>query len=290
MEFNEVSLKEMLFDVKLVDTVDVAGIPAISEYSKTVIGNIDGQDTILNSCSERYNLIPNSEIFPQIEEVLNLLDVKYKKSYLMSEDRAMFDVSYIVEDDRFIYEPINGDKIALRIAVKHSYNGKLMYNITFGFFRFVCTNGLVIPVQELKQYNLYITGRHTEKINISLNKFKEKMVALLANPENIEQISKMYNVLAAKKVIAPNVKSTIEKVAKATGITLKEKGKSGGTMNYITNIVNQEKEMLNTNVNYWLIYNAFNRYINDNSLNKSNPDKRAAKDEQLLKTMVAMAS
>lgn len=289
MQFTKTNFQDLLFDVEMTDTLDVSNIPANSEYMKTIIGHFDNGDRILNVCSERYRLIPNREIFPPIREMLATLGISFREEYQISEDRAMFHVAYILEDERFMITLPGGDKIQLQIVVTHSYNGLLKYKILLGFYRLICSNGMVIPLEQMKKFNLFLVGKHTEKINTTLSQFRDKLTLIFANPENIREVAKMYEVLAGKTVIYPNLTTTIEKVAKGAGIPIKKGGKSGGTIEYVRTVVSSERTHLNlTNPNLWLIYNGFNRYIYDNDLNNANPDKRMIADEKLLKTTLSL--
>ena len=154
------SLEEILFKVEIKENPRATN----NEYSKVVTGIIDNKEIDLNYCSPKYTLVPNSKIFPSIRQILLDKGINFSETY-SHIDNARFYGSYILHDDKFIHR-VNGsnDMIKPIINIQHSYNGKTNYKIQFGYFRLVCSNGLVIPVEEMKEYNLSIVGKHTESI------------------------------------------------------------------------------------------------------------------------------
>ena len=157
-------LKDLLFPVEI-RTEEMA---SNKEYSYKVVGQLNGADFLCNQCSDIYQLVPNSDIFPNIELILDANDIEYEVTY-KHINHVRFYADYIITDKRFAYT-IKGtnDVICPMLRVQHSYNGLTKYKIIFGYFRMVCSNGMIIPVQEMKKFNLVITGKHTEAIKRSL--------------------------------------------------------------------------------------------------------------------------
>lgn len=114
-----------------------------SEYGYIVQGDVNGTKMDLNYCSDRYELVPNSVIFPRIENDLNERNMKFSVAY-HSIDNVRFYAKYILEDKNLAIGSGN-DIVKPMISVNHSYNGLTKYSITFGYFRLVCSNGLVYP-------------------------------------------------------------------------------------------------------------------------------------------------
>ena len=54
------TVDELCFPVELIDNPNKTN----REYSKIVVGEVDGEDMDLNYCSPRYELVPNDMIFP----------------------------------------------------------------------------------------------------------------------------------------------------------------------------------------------------------------------------------
>ena len=59
------------------------------------------------------------------------------------------------------------------------------------------------------------------------------------------------------------------------------------TLAHIKGTVNKEKYLYNNQVNDWLIYNAINRYIYDDSINIKTPELRADLDSKVFESMLS---
>ncbi|GAH14154.1 unnamed protein product, partial [marine sediment metagenome] len=116
-----------------------------SEYGYIVQGDVEGEIMDLNYCSDRYELVPNEVIFPRIEEELNARGMAFSVAY-HAIDNVRFYAKYILEDKNLAIGS-GSDQVKPMISVNHSYNGLTKYSITFGYFRMVCSNGLVIPLE-----------------------------------------------------------------------------------------------------------------------------------------------
>ena len=266
------NLNDLLFDVKMVDFQEQFGIPANSDYKNAIIGTIDGQEKLLNACSDYYELIPNSQIFPQINQNLNNANINYSASYKSIND-ARFYADYIIEDRAI--QISKGDVIKPRIQIRHSYNGLTKYSIVFGYFRLICTNGLVIPVESENKFNLNITGKHTKSINESFDKL---LINLNIFTNEAQNIAKTFKVLAEKKVLNPEERLT--EVMNQANI---KKGQD-----LILNTIRKESAQLyGGTVNDWLIYNGINEYINNDQNNKKAPEAREAIDQKVLSFIMA---
>jgi hypothetical protein len=283
----ECTFEELLFPVKVIENK----MNTNSEYSKIVIGKIDGKNKALNYCSPRYELVPNKSIFPKINEILDAHKIKYDVTYFHI-DNVRFYVDYVITDKRYIHT-MKGttDTIQPMLRVNHSYNGQTKYKIIFGYFRFICTNGLVIAVQEMKQYNLCLTGKHTkaiqesfEKLDVILNDFSEGAKKIT------KAITKRYDILGGHWV--ENVNDRIKEVLEFAGIRTVD-NKNFDTILHIKSIVTSESNNptlgYNGKINDFLIYNGINQYIHDNSRNVAAPEKRAEVDSKVFEHMLETA-
>jgi hypothetical protein len=289
------TLNDLLFPVEMRDEPMACN----SEYSKMVVGQINGGDFKLNQCSPRYELFPNKDLFPVIEDILNRNNIKYHAHY-SHINYVRFYANYVIDDPRYGYT-MKGtfDKICPKLTVMHSYNGMTKYKIIFGYYRLVCTNGLTIPVQEMKRYNLEIVGKHTESIKhsfITLNQMLEFFVA--EAPLVINATTSKYEQLADRMV--ENVQDRVKEVLEATKIRIVEfKGRN--TIDDILNIINREANPFvnennslinlgyNGKVNDWLVYNAINQYINDNKRTIAAPEIKMETDSKVLEYMLENA-
>lgn len=282
------NLSDLLFDVEKVKTSDYVGIAANSDYNHLIIGHINNVPKILNACSGRYELIPNSEIFPNIRQVLIDNGIQFTETYTMI-DNARFYATYIIEDQELAYNVGgSGDIIKPQITVQHSYNGLTKYVIIFGYFRLVCSNGLVLPVKELKKYNLEISGKHTASIKNSFAQLNQTIKYFAEHKEQINiAIGGTFDRLAGN--VVEKWEDRVIEVLNVANISNVENSKFS-TMNYVKEVIDSEKHLYNGEVNDFLIYNSINQYLNDDTLNKKSPEVRRAKDSKVFESLLEMQS
>ena len=281
------TLAELCFPVEFIDNPNKTN----QEYSKIVTGIVDGEEIDLNYCSPRYELVPNEMIFPKVEEILNQHGIAFSVVYSHTNN-ARFYGSYTIEDKRFSYKMKGtNDEIKFIWNFQHSYNGLTKYKGIAGFYRMICSNGLVVPVQEMKNYNLVVEGKHTSSILKSLDQFAQILVNVTNNLGVVKTaITNKYEILGGTWVAKPQ--DRIEEVLKANKIALIENAKFN-TLNDITNKVMSEANKVglgyNGKVNDWLIYNGINQYINDDERNIAAPEKRRETDSKVLEYMLEYA-
>jgi len=283
----ECEMKDLFFPVELRDEL----MPSNKEYSKRVIGLINGADFLLNQCSDVYTLVKNIDIFPKIEDALNAAGIEFSVSY-RHINHVRFYADYKITDSRYAYT-MQGtdDMICPMISVHHSYNGLTKYKIIFGYFRLVCSNGLTIPVAEMAQFNLVIVGKHTDSIEGSFKKLESMLQYFVTDAEYIlNSITTKYEALNQKVVAQANFKTRLEEVLEASKITMVDNNKFN-TLNDITMRI--EEEANNSRLGYngkvtdFLIYNGINQYLNDDNRNIVTPELRMEKDAKVLEYMLA---
>jgi len=200
----------------------------ISHFPET---KVVSEETDLNYCSPRYELVPNSTIFPKVEDILNGHGIKFNVTYSHT-DNTRFYANYEITDERFSYKMKGtNDRINFIWNFQHSYNGLTKYRGIAGFFRLICSNGLVVPVEEMNDYNLCIQGKHTSSILHSLEQFSHILTKVSENFEEMkESIVTKYETLGGRWVAKPE--DRIEEVLKATKIANIDNSKFN-TMNVI---------------------------------------------------------
>lgn len=244
------SLDQMLFPVKIAKISDELGINSISSTEYGIFANINWEkkSTLLNVCSDIYELVENDKIFPAIEEILRTAGIEFDVTYKMI-DFSRFYADYTIKTGG-VSVGNRKDKIFPVIRVTHSYNGLLKYKITFGWFRLICSNGLIVPVEGKEEQNITIVGKHTKQILQSLNTLLEKIKTFTKNTDKYKE---RFEVMADRSV--KNWSDRIIEVMAASGV-----GKRG--FSQITERINFESgELYNGQVSDWLIYNAFNYHI-----------------------------
>lgn len=281
------TLNDLLFPVEMRDEE----MNCNKEYSRKVIGFINGDEMLLNQCSNIYALIPNADIFPNVEQVLDANNIEYEVTY-RHINHVRFYADYVITDKRFVYRMQGtNDEIKPMISVQHSYNGLTKYKIIFGYFRFICENGMVIPVHEMQEFNLVITGKHTESVKRSFKQLNELLVRFSSDAHTItDAIVQKYELLGGRSIT--NVKDRLTEVLKATGITAVD-NKNRNTVEDITHRIMVEANAqglgYNGRVTDFLVYNGINQYINDDDLNIAAPETRMVKDSKVMEYMLANA-
>jgi hypothetical protein len=260
-------------------------------YSRIVTGIINGVEWDLNYCSPNYQLIPNADIFPKIEDLLNSKGIKFSASY-RHVNNVHFYVDYVIEDPRFAYlMKGSNDVIKFKWHQQKSYDGTIDLEGFGGFYRLVCTNGLMMPVAELKQFNLHIGGKHTKSVLKQLELFDNMLKDLVANfPVMKSAIASKYELLGGRMVA--KLKDRVEEVLNAVNITAVDNSKFNTVNDIVTRIKAEAKNPTlgyNGKVNDWLVYNGINQYINDDTRNISSPVMRNKVDSKVLEYMLENA-
>lgn len=243
-----VKLNDLLFDVEKVNFQETFGVETNSDYEYAIIGNINGKDKVLNVCSERYELVKNVEVFPQIRQILNDAGLQFSENYRMV-NHARFYADYVIESEN-TYIGAKNDIVKPLIRVRRSYNGLTKYAITFGYFRTICDNGLVVPVEGKEAINLHIVGKHTTSIRISLDLLIQRLEYFTTN-QNI--LKNNFDILGGQWI--ENPLQRITEVLEFAKIPEKK-------AEQVLSTVNKESALLyDGKVNDWLIYNGVNQLI-----------------------------
>lgn len=272
------SVDELFFaDVKKIPAEKIMPDFNFCSYNDHVIQitTKSGKKVIVNNVSSNYLLIPNSELFPRIEEGLHQFgNLKIKRE--VSNYGAFF-TNYIFDDKKYVKEFMKNDILTPRVSIQNSYNSKHLFNVTFGLYRYVCSNGLAIPMiaKSLEVAHCMnnldkVIESTTESIGIFLNTAKEY----------IEQ----FEMLVEKKVDANKLELIVEGVLKATN-SLRSYKKE------IIERIQKENIKEGIELNLWSIYNGINYMLqpNNNSKMTSAFDVREKMDQKIQNYMFYLA-
>jgi hypothetical protein len=94
---------------------------------------------VVSVVTDAYALIPNSEVHRLIDPVLQDAGFNMKREIDISGKRHYWEYEFGSP-----FEPIQGDEYKLWILVRNSYDRTLALRFTGGFYRLVCSNGLVV--------------------------------------------------------------------------------------------------------------------------------------------------
>lgn len=129
---------------------------------------IDQTGRLVENTSDKYKFLSSR----QIEEVFknkgfNLVD--YKESKVRKSSKAGYQTHFLsFENDSLILN----DKNKLRLMVKNSHDGKSSTELTFGVFRLVCSNGLVVGTKFFTE-----RVRHVGNAEYKLNQAIDSLVS-----------------------------------------------------------------------------------------------------------------
>jgi hypothetical protein len=272
-------LTSILFPVRKVQTTKILpkGFITHSENSHVILADIENEKRVLNFCSNRYALVPNSiAIIPAIEKIKSA-GIKHTMNVTHRDNSKFYVDINFMEHAHSIGE--SKDLIFPRVKITHSYDGSLKYGFTFGWFRLVCSNGLVIPVKEKEAQNINVIGKHTNLIHQNIELFFEKLTFFL---NNASLIKLNFQTLSERSISNPA--DRIEEVLRATQFIKKDKktDRDEALIEYVERIVNLEAEKLSySNVNDWLIYNGINHLINNEDINTKHPEVRDLTDRKV---------
>jgi hypothetical protein len=242
------TLEEMLFPVEKASINEKLGLDTISSTEFGIFAKVDGKETLLNTCSNNYELVDNKDIFERIEKILVNAGIEFEVEYGMHQ-WSRFYGNYKIKVGG-ISVGNKKDLIYPILHIEHSYNGLWKYKMTFGYFRLICSNGLVVPLEGQEESTISITGKHTKQILNSLDQLLEKIEYF---KKNNKKFSKKFVEVAERWV--KNWEDRVEAVIEATGV-----GKRG--YEQITQKIKEEADKLNGGrVNDWLIYNGINFHI-----------------------------
>lgn len=245
---NQIILNNMLFDVEKVNFQETFGMATNSDYSHAIIGKIEGENKVLNVCSDRYELVKNAEIFPQIRQILNDAGLQFSEKYSMV-NHARFYADYVIESES-THIGAKNDIVKPLIRVRHSYNGLTKYAITFGYFRLVCDNGLVVPIEGKEATNLHIVGKHTISIRTSLDMLIQRLENFTINQNFYKQ---NFDILGGQWV--ENPLQRISEVLEFAKIPEKK------AEQVLSTVLDESAKLYDGKVNDWLIYNGVNQLI-----------------------------
>lgn len=202
----------------------------------------DGEKKIVNVCSNTYNLKPLSEILLPIEEILDK-HFDYSASYRHNEHCRFF-VDYVVHKPDTMQD--STDIILPKIRIQHSYSGDVRYEIKYGFWRQICSNGLTVMVD-----GATVRAKHTtNKLKLGTN-----VEGLLEFVDKASDFKRQYEVLGDRAVLDFG-----ERVLEVISATNFPKGLKDMVLDRIT----YENGFLGLPATDWLVYNGFNYILNHN--------------------------
>jgi hypothetical protein len=253
----DLATQDIYFPVKKVLTSSITrGMVTASDNRYSVVGTIDGQRHLLNTCSKDYNLKKNEEIFPLIEKMLDAAGIKYEAKF-SHIGYAKFYGQYRFTDH---IQALGTEKDELypMLKVGSSYNGKLPLNLSLGIHRLVCENGLTIPV--LSRHNYHQSVKHVEKLDEVFERWLAHIDKFIHEFAKKEDNPILTPYMTLHDVPCLRVKERIEEVRNAV------KEFPVKVMDLALKFIAEETDMLGyQQANQWLVYNGMNKALYTNN-------------------------
>ena len=265
-------MTDIYFPVKKVPVEEIT-IPGLEHPSgishAIVVMKPDGVERVVQYCSELYYLVPNDSIIPAFEkEISRFFEVEKR----IKMDRwARFFIDFILKDKLVAMSP--KDSVFPRIQLINSYDGSIKYHFMAGYYRLICSNGLMVPAGFVKD----LTSMHTPKLGkeTSFESVLQMASEFLAETGDITEV---YRELQDQPT--PNWMLRIEEIIEETSfpVSLQEE---------VTERMGVELEIFpEAKPNDWLIYNAFNYQLNHHEELKAKESKKNGMDQEVLEYLL----
>lgn len=117
---------------------------------------------VVNFCSEKYNLVPNQQVFQPIIELFQgkfKVDVQAK----LIKGGAITRMDLVLRDSKVKMEGV--DSLHPKMSFYNSYDGSMKFQMTAAIYRQVCSNGLCLP----DGAGIHIKGLHTDNLEKLIN-------------------------------------------------------------------------------------------------------------------------
>jgi len=251
-------------DVRIVAAEDI--LPDYETINSMTHCVVVGDKKIVQFCSENYMLIPNKSITKPFEERLGA-EHKFDLNISMYDDRRFW-FNYIIKD-----KLIGGKKdgILPAIKVQNSYDGGLRYILRFGFYRLICSNGMMIPEAGTEETQVTLT--HSLGNKNELERAFDRIDDFLSESK---EMAEPYQQLMAQKVKSPEER--IMDVIEHTKFPSRQ-------AEQVTARFHEELQ-LGLESTDWITYNALNYQLNHNEEIKMQEHKKEKLDIQLLDYLI----
>jgi len=264
-------VKHLFYPVFKVPSIEVSPgyeFTAAQEYA--IVVNKDGVQKVVNHCSDVYEVVPNLRVVTDLLKAFEGTDIKVT-GWAKHDSRFAIDMVFM---DKSLSMG-KGDDIAPKLRINNSYDGRVKYAFNLGFYRLICSNGMVIPLEGFEDKNIDIKMRHTPAIT-DYTDTEEIMDMVNGFKANMKDFATPYRELQKKKVI-----SIEERVAEVIENTKFPTRRAEDVVDRIT----EEMGLLHLNaagITDWLVYNGLNYQLNHSTDIQMDSHKKEALDQQVL--------
>lgn len=258
----------------------LTSLPVRRGLEKVVIS----EGEIVNIVSDSYGHLPNEKFFYSVEEKLIDSGVNYVTRSINRDNRS-FAVDYILKDESCYVNIKNGmDNITPMLRFTNSYDGSNKTSGHFGFFRQVCSNGLHVAHSVVG----FSVKHRSEIVDIVFPEIKTLVAKFMDN--EFYSLQRKFDVLAETPI--SDLRDFVKYICGKTGLFQYEASEKNPepslNSRLVMDSINRESNLLNTNPNLWLGYNAFNEVLHG-KLKKSFEQQKQI-DGKIFNTVFEMAN
>lgn len=222
------------------------------------------QNKVVQMCAETYQLVDNEYLIgPIYDRMKKLFGEKGFDTEVKSYDDRKFYVKFIIKNQ--VFEIIKGDDICPVIEVSNSYDGSMKQRIGLGYYRMICSNGMMAFTRAFTS-----DQKHSTRLGkLSLDPIFKQLDKMELRLEQFNQLT--------NRLITPTEMGTITaKLRDSNSIKYPKKLVSIGPL-----IAEKEAAQLGIGLNAWLLYNGFNNALY-HSDGKLLPEERERIDRRVL--------
>jgi hypothetical protein len=286
MILNKVNFKHELQQDNIFPPVEVQPLRNLTGYPcrRGLTRAIISRGEIVNVVSDSYSLLENENFFNEVEVQLINADINYIQRTINRENRS-FAADYILSDDSFHINIKNGmDKIRPMLRFTNSYDGSCRTSGYFGFFREVCSNGLHVAKTDFG-FSVKHKGDIARVVIPEIRAIIKKFI-----DNEYYTLQRKFEVLAETPIVSIEnyIRITAEEFNLFQYETSEKNPAPSMNARIVADSIKREANLLGTQPNYWLGYNAFNELLHGKL--KKTFDNQRSLDAKLFAHTLEMAN
>jgi len=269
---------ELYAPVNIVPMTSLTGLPSRRGLENAVVSN----GKVVNVVSRTYGLITNEQYLLEMER--NMVDAGFEyKLRTINRDDRQFAMDIILDDPNCKIEvkSNSNDIIVPMLRFTNSYDGSLRASGSYGFFRKVCSNGLHIANTKFA----FHLKHHTKAMGIIQPTLKNIVKQFIDN--EFYTVRRKFEVMWDCKV--DKLQDAVRDICHRTKVFQYEASATNlspsANAHRVMEIATAEAVELNTDMNQWIVYNAFNNFVHNHT--KKSLGGQASYDRHVFESMTS---
>lgn len=260
----------------LSDPDDQDGIVTLNHLKHGIFVKLpEGGQKLVNVCSDIYQLIPVGEIMDKFEDVLGRhfdFEAKYRQT-----ENCRFFIDYVIKTKEVLVKP-NGstlpDTMYPKIRIATSYDSSNRYGVMTGFYRQVCSNGMMA-----QRFNTMLRKKHYPNLLEEIEKTSDIVMNFVEQAQ--EYVAEFTKMAEKEFPDRQTFAHYLEQVLREVGMVKQ--------IDAVMAQVEKEQVILGTSEwNGWMLYNGINFQLNHNTTDLWMPEnRRMAVDERVSSLILA---